>query len=206
MQNTQINSTQAELEISEIKKIMADSHRLMVDDGKGFIVWGLLVFAGLIGSYLAIIEIVNWNISGPAWMILIGTGWIYTFFQVRNERKHRRYSTFAGKVAGAIWGSAGVTMTIIGFLGSYSGTLKGYSISPLMALVLAAAFFVSGVIYNSRLFRISGICWWVGGIVLMFWRSPHTVLLFALMILFLQVVPGIVLYRKWKKAGVSFND
>lgn len=206
MQNIPINSKEAESEISEIRKIMANSHRLMVDDGKGFIVWGMLVFIGLMGSYLSIIEIINWNIAGPAWIILIAAGWVYTFFQVRKERKHRRYSTFAGKVAGAIWGSAGLTMTIIGFAGSYSGTLKGFAISPMMALVLAAAFFVSGVIYNSRLFQVSGICWWAGGIIMMFWRSPHTVLMFAIMIFVLQVIPGVMLYSKWKRKNKPENE
>lgn len=201
-----MDTKQAELEISEIKQIMADSRRIMVDDGTGFIVWGMLVFLGLISSYLSIIDVVNWNISGPVWIVIISSGWIYTFFQVRRERKQRRYSTFAGKVSGAIWGSAGVTMTIIGFVGSYSGALKGYSISPMMALVLAAAFFVSGVVYNSRLFRISGICWWIGGIAMMLWKSPHSVLLFALMIFFLQVVPGFVLYSNWKKKNNLSNE
>lgn len=199
MDTKQINSSQAELELSEIKKIMEESRRIMVDDGLGFIIWGSLVAAGLISSYLSVLGYLAWNITSYAWIALIGSGWIITIIQVRKEKKERRAITFAGKVAGAIWGSAGVTMTIIGFIGSYTGLVKGMGISPLMACVLAAAFFVSGVIYNDKTFRYLSFGWWAGAIVMFFWHSPHTLLLFALMIILMQVLPGFIMYKKWKK-------
>ncbi len=199
MDTKQINSSQAELELSEIKKIMEESRRIMVDDGLGFIIWGSLVAAGLISSYLSVLGYLAWNITSFAWIALIGSGWIITIIQVRKEKRERRAVTFAGKVAGAIWGSAGVTMTIIGFVGTYTGLVRGMGISPLMACVLAAAFFVSGVIYNDKTFRYLSIGWWAGALVMFFWHSPHTLLLFALMIIFMQVLPGFVMYKKWKK-------
>jgi hypothetical protein len=199
MDTKQINSSQAELELSEIKKIMEESRRIMVDDGSGFIIWGSLVAAGLISSYLSVLGYLAWNITSYAWIALIGSGWVITIIQVRKEKKERRAITFAGKVAGAIWGSAGVTMTIIGFVGSYTGLVRGMGISPLMACVLAAAFFVSGVVYNDKTFRYLSIGWWAGALVMFFWHSPHTLLLFALMIIFMQVLPGFVMYKKWKK-------
>lgn len=199
MDTKRMNSSQAELELSEIKKIMEESRRIMVDDGLGFIIWGSLVAAGLISSYLSVLGYLAWNITSYAWIALIGSGWIITIIQVRKEKKERRAITFAGKVAGAIWGSAGVTMTIIGFIGSYTGLVKGMGISPLMACVLAAAFFVSGVIYNDKTFRYLSIGWWAGALVMFFWHSPHTLLLFALMIIFMQVLPGFIMYKKWKK-------
>lgn len=194
-----MNSSQAELELSEIKKIMEESRRIMVDDGLGFIIWGSLVAAGLISSYLSVLGYLAWNITSYAWIALIGSGWIITIIQVRKEKKERRAITFAGKVAGAIWGSAGITMTIIGFVGSYTGLVKGMGISPLMACVLAAAFFVSGIIYNDKTFRYLSFGWWTGALVMFFWHSPHTLLLFALMIIFMQVLPGFIMYKKWKK-------
>lgn len=199
MLNDKIDSTQAELELSEIKRIMEDSRRIMVDDGTGFILWGSLVALGLIASYLSVLGYLQWNVTSIAWFVLIGLGWLITIFQVRREKKERRAVSFAGKVAGAIWGSAGITMTIIGFVGSYSGLVKGMGISPLMACVLAAAFFVSGVIYNDKTFRYLSFGWWAGALVMFFWYSPHTLLLFALMIIFMQVLPGFLMFKKWKK-------
>lgn len=194
-----MDTKQAELELTEIKRIMADSRRIMVDDGIGFILWGTLVAAGLIATYLSVLGYIPWNITSIAWFVLIGTGWIITILQYRNEDKKRKAVTFAGKVAGAIWGSAGFTMTIIGFIGSATGLVKGMGISPLMACVLAAAFFVSGVIYNDKTFRYLSFGWWAGAILMFFWHSPHTLLLFALMIIFMQVLPGFIMYKKWKK-------
>lgn len=194
-----MDTKQAELELSEIKRIMEDSRRIMVDDGTGFILWGSLVAVGLISSYLSVLGYLEWKVTSVAWFALIGLGWIITIFQLRREKKERKAVTFAGKVAGAIWGSAGITMTIIGFVGSYTGLVRGMGISPLMACVLAAAFFVSGVIYNDKTFRYLSFGWWAGALVMFFWYSPHTLLLFALMIIFMQVLPGFVMYKKWKK-------
>lgn len=194
-----MDTKQAELELSEIKRIMEDSRRIMVDDGTGFILWGSLVALGLISSYLSVLDYLEWKVTSIAWFALIGLGWLITIFQFRREKKERKAVTFAGKVAGAIWGSAGITMTIIGFVGSYTGLVKGMGISPLMACVLAAAFFVSGVIYNDKTFRYLSFGWWAGAMVMFFWYSPHTLLLFALMILFMQVLPGFIMYKKWKK-------
>jgi len=132
-----MDTKQAELELSEIKRIMEDSRRIMIDDGTGFILWGSLVAMGLISSYLSVLGYLEWKVSSIAWFALIGLGWLITIFQLRREKKERKAVSFAGKVAGAIWGSAGITMTIIGFVGSYSGLVKGMGISPLMACVLA---------------------------------------------------------------------
>ena len=194
-----MDTKQAELELSEIKRIMEDSRRIMIDDGTGFILWGSLVAMGLISSYLSVLGYLEWKVTSIAWFALIGLGWLITIFQFRKEKKERKAVSFAGKVAGAIWGSAGITMTIIGFVGSYTGLVKGMGISPLMACVLAAAFFVSGVIYNDKTFRYLSFGWWAGALVMFFWYSPHTLLLFALMILFMQVLPGFIMYKKWKK-------
>ncbi len=194
-----MDTKQAEFELSEIKRIMEDSRRIMVDDGTGFILWGSLVALGLISSYLSVLGYLEWKVTSIAWFALIGLGWLITIFQLRKEKKERKAVSFAGKVAGAIWGSAGITMTIIGFVGSYTGLVKGMGISPLMACVLAAAFFVSGVIYNDKTFRYLSFGWWAGALVMFFWYSPHTLLLFALMILFMQVLPGFIMYKKWKK-------
>ena len=194
-----MDTKQAEFELSEIKRIMEDSRRIMIDDGTGFILWGFLVALGLISSYLSVLGYLEWKVTSIAWFALIGLGWLITIFQLRREKKERKAVSFAGKVAGAIWGSAGITMTIIGFVGSYTGLVKGMGISPLMACVLAAAFFVSGVIYNDKTFRYLSFGWWAGALVMFFWYSPHTLLLFALMILFMQVLPGFIMYKKWKK-------
>lgn len=194
-----MDTKQAELEISQIKKIMEETRSILIDDGLGFIVWGLLISTGLLLTYSSVLGFTPWTLSNIAWFVLIGAGWVFTIFQVRKERKQKQAVTFAGKVAGAIWGSAGITMTIIGFVGSYSGMIKGYGICPLMACVLAGSFFVSGVIHNQKMFRFLGFGWWGGAIIMFFWYSPHTLLLFALMMLFMQVLPGVLMYLKWKK-------
>jgi len=45
------NVKQAEIELSFIKKVIEDSKKITVDNGMGFILWGILGVAGIILTY-----------------------------------------------------------------------------------------------------------------------------------------------------------
>jgi hypothetical protein len=189
---------QAELEINMIKKIMEDSRRIVIDDGVGYIIWGVLVMAGLIATYAAIISH-NYQYIPWAWIILMGGGWIYTIIiNVKKERR-RKIRTFAGKILGGLWISSGIAMTIIGFAGPGTGAISGYAVSPMISIVLGVAYFVSGIVYSQPWIRNLAIGWWAGAVLMLLWPGSYTLLVFAAMMALLQVLPGIILYHKFKK-------
>ena len=189
---------QAELEINMIKKIMDDSRRIVTDDGVGYIIWGVLVIAGLLSTYFAI-TFEKYNYILWAWVILIGGGWIYTIVINVKKDRNRKVRTLAGKILGGLWVSAGIAMTLIGFIGTSTGAIRGYAISPMMSIVLGIAYFVSGIVYSQPWIRNLAIGWWAGAVLMMLWPGSYTLLVFAAMMALLQVLPGIILYLKWKK-------
>ena len=188
----------AQQELAFIKKVMTDSRKILIDDGKGTIFWGLLISFGLLITYLSVAQ--RWESSlSWFWPALISFGWIYTIVtEIRHERK-RRVKTFAGKIVGAVWISFGISATILGFVGTVSGAYHGVIISPLIAVLLGTAFLVSGLLYGKSWVSYLSIGWWSGAIVMFFMQNLETLLIMISMLILFQVIPGTILYREFKK-------
>ena len=185
-------------DLAYIKNIINDSKRIIVDDGKGFIVWGLLIIVGMLTTFF-MYRLDEYTFVWLVWPVIIGSGWIYTLITEWRQGKRRRARTFAGKILGALWISSGISMTIIGFLGTSAGAYSGVYVSPLIANVLGIAYFVSGVLYGKRWLSWLAAGWWLGGAVMFFMPNIYSLLLFAGMMLFLQTLPGYILYRQSKQ-------
>jgi len=188
----------AQQELAFIKKVMADSRQIIIDDGKGFIFWGILIAFGLFITYLA--NVGRWEFSlGWLWLALIAIGWIVTFIiQIRAEKK-RSTKTFTGKIMGALWIGCGVGMTIIGFIGSITDAYSGVFINPLIAVVLGIGYLVSGVLQGKTWVSLLSIGWWAGAITMFYLHNLETLLIMVGMMIFLQTIPGFILYNQSKK-------
>ncbi len=191
---TDINAQQ---ELAFIKKVMNDSRKILIDDGKGLIFWGILVTIGLLLTYLAIVG--KWTASmGWLWPGLIAFGWIYTIVtEVRRERK-RSTKTFAGKIIGGLWFSIGISATIIGFVGPFTGAYHGVHISTLISIVLGIGYLLSGLLYGKTWLSLLSIGWWTGAIIMLFMQNLETILIMIGMMLLFQIVPGFILYKEFK--------
>ena len=186
-------------ELAYIKKIIQDSRRKVIDNGLGFIIWGILVLLGLLSTYYMLVNKIHLGIPWN-WIILVGLGWIYTFYQViRKVKKQKQPSSFAEKIIGALWFSSGLSMTLFGFIAPASGAVNGVFISPMISVVLGIAYFVSGFIYDYKWISSLAFGWWIGAIVMFFYPGMQVFLIMSLMLILLQIVPGIILYLKFKK-------
>jgi hypothetical protein len=191
----------AQQELAFIKKVMTDSRKILIDDGKGTIFWGLLISFGLLITYLSIAQ--GWEASlSWFWPVLIAFGWIYTIVtEIRIEKK-RRVKTFAGKIMGAVWISFGISATILGFVGTVSNAYHGVIISPLIAVLLGTGYLVSGLLSGKSWVSYLSIAWWGGAIVMFFMQNLESLLVMIGMMILFQVIPGIILYREFKKERV----
>jgi hypothetical protein len=99
----------------------------------------------------------------------------------------------------SIWGAAGIGMTIIGFLGTYSGTVRPMAISPILSIIMGSAYFISGKVVGAKWISYLSFGWWSGGVILLFVTSIYSFLIMALLMLLFQTIPGIIMYRKYKK-------
>lgn len=193
-------------ELVFIKKIIADSRHAVADNGIDYIVWGLLVSLGMFISFVFYITKME-NILGGwiyliLWLAVMGSGWAFSLIRHIGDRRERQVSTFAGKILKTLWLGCGAAIMIFIFIG---GPAHRVDPSPAIAAVLGIGFFVSGTLLDFPLMRWSGVLWWVAaaGMFNIWWNFPSLVfyepLVFGLLMIFLQVIPGIILYRRWKR-------
>jgi len=184
-------------DLQYMKKIINESRNIVIRRGSEFIVWGTLIVTGLLYTYLDIIMRGSLR-NDAAWIILVSGGWAYSLWRWYKDKDHKKVSTFSGRLLGMVWLSSGITLTVLGFIGPLAKAYSSVFISPIIATVLGTAFLVSSLIYNNTLMMKIAPLWWFGAVYMFFFPNKESLLIMALMMLFLQVLPGVILQKKYK--------
>ena len=185
-------------ELLFIKKVIEDSKKIAADNGMGYIVWGFLIMIGQIGGYIRY----KYNLDFDyilAWIIIIAIGWTFSYFMYYRRKDKNKVHTFAGKILGGLWFYTGVSMTIAGFVGYYSHSVPGESLAAVLCTILGGAYYLVAIISDLKWMKFFGVFWWLGGILLFFIKTYDLFLVMALLMLFGQIIPGLVLYYKFKR-------
>ncbi len=182
---------------------MTDSRAAIADDGKPSIVWGVIVSLGMLFNYYEVVTD-NSNISGWVWLSLCILGWAYIIYYVKVNVKRERVQSFAGRISGALWFAVGITIalfvasTIISQSMGSQFELHPVYICAVTAMLLAIGYFLTGILYEISWLRLVGVGWWISSLFFMFFPGRETLLIYALVMIALQVVPGIMLLRIYK--------
>jgi len=198
----------AKQELAFIRKVIAESRVAVADNGLDYIVWGLLVAAGMFTSFIFYLTKLEHILGGwiylILWLVVMGSGWAFSLVRHLGDRKEPRASTFGGRILKTLWLGCGAAVMIFIFIGA-----PAHRVDPLPAIaaILGIGFFVSGTLLDFPLMRWSGALWWIAsaGMFNIWWNLPHLVfyepLIFGLLMILLQVVPGLILYRRWSRGG-----
>jgi len=184
-------------EIRFIRSVMEESKKSIVYNGKDYIFWGIIVMIGMMSTYIFQMSHVYFNYFW-IWVVLIPIGWMYSLYN-RRVYKIKFPITYAGRIIVSVWGSAGIAMSIIGVLGTFSGTIKPMAISPILCIILGSAYFITGKVVGVKWINYLSLGWWSGGLILMYVTTMYSFLIMALLMLLFQTIPGIIIYRKYKK-------
>ncbi len=87
-------------------------------------------------------------------------------------------------------------MFMYGFFGTRAGAYNPVFICPVISTSLGISYFTSGAIQQMKWMQYLAVGWWIGAVVLFIFPSIHTLLIFAGMMIGLQLVPGIILNIK----------
>jgi len=190
-----MNKQKAVENIAYIKEIIAESRRDIIENGIGYIFLGTIFFIGFMSTYIGMLYgfyfKFGWN-----WFLLIAFAWIVSFSGLLKKKDVTVRRTFSREILRATWISIGISLTIIGFIGSIYGAIPAYSILPIIAIFLGMAYMVSGIIYGYRWVSYLSYIWWVFSIFMFIYPGRHQLLLISVMIILLQIIPGIILYKK----------
>jgi hypothetical protein len=200
----------AQQELAFIKKVIQDSRRVAVDNGIDYIVWGVLVSLGMFLTVAILLfklehRFGNW-ISLALWILVMGSGWIFSLIRHLRSSANERVRTMSGTILSMLWLACGITIMTFIFVGA---PFQQINPSPAIASVLGIGFLVSGVLLDFVYFKLAAIGWWLGSLFMFYlnspWSRPKSVpyvfdfLLFGIMMLMFQVIPAVILYRRWKK-------
>jgi hypothetical protein len=184
-------------ELKYIRKIIEETRQSVVYNGKDYIFWGILVIVGMMSMYIFILNGIYFKYF-YIWLVLISIGWAFSIYNGRKQEA-KFPSTFAGKLIGNVWGVSGIAITIIGFVGTVSGMINPMAISPIACIIMGGAYYLTGKLCEANWMSKLAYGWWMGGIALLFIRTIESFLIMSLLMLFFQTIPGIIIYRRYKK-------
>lgn len=186
-------------ELAWIRALMEDSQRLLAGTWRHQALWGLLTAAGLALTWWAV-GADRPGVVWVGWPALIAAGWSGSFALERRGASAPVHN-LAGRAFGGVWVGAGVTLTLLGTLGLYSGALAPSALPGVLSLVLGLGYFASGFASGLRWLRTVGLAWWVLGSALMVWRGPDGLLVLAGAALVLEVGPALALRRREREGA-----
>ncbi|MBN2829364.1 MAG: hypothetical protein JXR56_03465, partial [Candidatus Cloacimonetes bacterium] len=132
------------------------------------------------------------------WGGLILIGWLIAMFGIKRQKSGSR-----AKLLGSIWMATGISLSMIPFLGVISGLLSAKGIAPVLSCVLGTAYYITGALNEYKWMKLVALGWWIGAVVLFLWTACENYLLFSMMMILLQVLPGIKMNKLWKEQNKS---
>lgn len=197
--------TTAQDELAFIRKMMADSQTTIIDDGKPSIVWGIIVSIGMLATYFAALADTDFGIAWM-WIGLSVIGWLYVYYYRTQKVKTAKIKTLTGRLIGSIWGASGFAIGLVIMLTFVAPQVSGQwvidpvALTSIASIILGIAYFMTGILYGKRWVRNISVGWWAGAAVMMFWPSVHVLMMYALMLIAFQIIPGVVMYRASKQS------
>lgn len=190
---------QLESEISFIKKVMEDSRQATLDNGKYYILWGVVVGIASILTYIGVKQNLEGNFINWVWMNCIVIGWVLSFIFMFKDRKKERNKTFAGKMIMHTWIGAGITMAVLSFVGIPAKVIPYAAICPIIAAVSGGANYISSRLQKSTFILVVAFGWWIGAGIMFFMEGIDVILFYGILLSLFSIIPGLVLYFRWKK-------
>jgi hypothetical protein len=200
-----METSTAQEELSFIRKIMEDSRSSYADDGKPKILWGAIVAVAMLYTYAQALADSDLYVSW-VWIGLSIFGWAYIFWYKSKREKQEKTKTYTGKIIGAIWGGCGAAIALTVMLTMATSffhidmILHPVALCPMTAIIIGIAYFLDGTVRIVPWVRNLSLAWWVGAIVMFFWPSVHVLLLYAVMVIAFQFIPGVVLLRRSQRS------
>jgi hypothetical protein len=189
-------------DIQFIRETVENNRRVFIDNGLMFISTGIFVAVGLLMNYVLVaLELTDYIMY--AWvfwvvLIIITNMILGTKHQTKLGKK-----TFASEIFSYTWLAVGIPIMIFFSVFIITGTPAFSTFVAATAGMLGIGYFITGYVTDLNLMKILGGGWWIGTLFFLLWDKFSNMeilgLIFSLMVLIFEIVPGIIIYRKWKR-------
>ncbi|MFQ6605530.1 MAG: hypothetical protein ACE5D8_08255 [Fidelibacterota bacterium] len=182
-------------DLAVIRRIMEESRQNFYNYGTNLVVWGGLVIAALLLTYMNTTAFYfipeYWY-----WLICFGAGFAFEFIYGLKWKQGPHAIQPANRIGGTLWMSVLITMVLYGVAGISSLKIAADGVAGCIAGLLAIGYLVTGETINLPWVKRLGYGWWIGAVILFYLPPVATILFMALFMFLLQFIPGIVLLIK----------
>lgn len=189
-------------DLAVIRRLMEESQAAVSENGKHFLVWGVIGSVGLLGTWLAVTGRLGVH---PRWIwaTLLGVGWGSSVWIGFRDGARARVRTGGRRLLSVLWVSCAIALSLLAAAGLFGGAVDPRALSGIVAVVVAIGFRGTAELTGLAWLRWVALAWWAGGALMLFVPGVYTLALLAAMALVLQVVPGAVLYARARRRTVE---
>lgn len=187
--------SQVREDLAIIRHLMEDARETVANNGWHLVLWGGVLAAAEALGHWADTGVLPVS-SSAVWGTAIGVGWAISIPLQRWRREQAEVDSLAERILAAIWVGCGLGLMLVGFCGSWTGTLAGSAALAAKAVPIGTAFFASSSFCHRVPFRVLAAAWWTVGGVMLIRPTLATGLVMSAGFLLLMAGPGLLLRRR----------
>ena len=181
-------------DLAYIRRVMEETRRYTAAQGVFFVIWGVAMTAAILLTWLQITGSLGGS-NYAVWAITMFLGWVTTmYFAWRQQRDS--VAPHQARLIGMNWTAVGIAMGLAFFVGTPFHTIGFQAIPGLSALFVGVGIFNTAHLSGIRWLAGVGVIWLLTGALMLAWPGFHTMLLMAALLVFGQILPGMVLMRE----------
>lgn len=199
-----MESAQFQEDLQYVKSMIENNRRRLIDNGITYIITAVFVGIGVVVSYFLGIN-GKQSILPYLWIpLIILLVAVNIFLQSKLEKKVLT-RTFIGKIFDAVWLACGIPILIITLFYFLTASIQLSTLFIAISAILGIGYYLTGVINELIFMKYLAYIWWFGTILSLFWNyigaDYQLALLFSALVVIQQTIPGIIIYRKWRKVN-----
>ncbi len=179
-----------------INEMIGKAKKSYVSKGIASIVWGALItFCGLVSWYQ-----IHFKVQfGDVWLLTLIALIPQIYFSIK-EKKSKQFISHNETTINFIW----IAFTVSMFITTpYFNSLKGVSAIPIIMMLYAIPTFIIGGMFKFTPMILGGIFCWVASVISIYTCTEIDMLLMAACGLFAWLIPGIILWIRYKKTQAT---
>lgn len=182
--------SQVSEDLAYVRQVIEDAQGALAADAAPLLAWGVLSLLGVGLVYLVPSLDSIW-----LWVGLIGTAWIYTGVRAFRRSREAAVTGFSQRILARLWFGVFTAMTVIGFVGGFTGSLPPAAITPVFAALFGVGSLASAVLLGARHLDLLAVAWWLGSVTLFVVAPSWRLAVFGLLLAALLVLPAWCVHR-----------
>ena len=172
--------------------MIGKAKRSYVEKGIASMVWGILIVTC---SLLTWSEIqFRYYIGFDVWLLVFFAVIPQIFFSIK-EKKAKKFTGHDEVTSRFVWTAFAVSVFILSFYNTRYGSIQS---ATLFMMLYAVPTFITGGMFNFKPMIIGGLLCWIFSVISVFTIPAVDMLLMAASGLFAWLIPGVILWNKYK--------